>query len=240
MLAGGQALHFLRKIQNHYPLAMHSVGMSLGSSDPLNWDYLKKIKVLKEAIQPLIISDHLCWVSLQGRYLHELLPLPQTEEAISHVAERIRQVQDFLQQRIAIENVSSYLSYRCSQMPEWEFINTVAQQADCDILLDINNIYVSAKNHHFAALDYLNAIDKQRVVQFHIAGYQDVGTHLLDTHGDNVQPAVWQLYRVAVQRFPNVPTLIEWDKNIPPFSQLLQQVQLAQSIIEEETQAHAT
>ncbi len=237
LIEGGSPLHNLMRIRQDYPMAMHSVGMSLGSTDPLNKDYLHKIKQLADLIQPSVISDHLCWTSIDNQCLHELLPLPYTEEAITHVVQRIKEVQDHLEQPILIENVSSYLTYKSSQINEWEFINTIAEQANCYILLDINNIFVSAQNHNFAPTDYLQGIAIDRVKQFHLAGYTDLQTHLLDTHSDKVHPPVWELYKTALKRFGPVPTLLEWDKEIPEFAALLQEMQSAQHFMDEITGA---
>ncbi len=230
MVSGGPVLGKLDLIAERYPIAMHSVGLSLGSVDPLSKPYLSKLLQLSRRINPAIVSDHLCWTSFGGQYFHELLPLPYTEEALSHVARRIEQAQDFLGRRLAIENVSSYLSYRGSGLTEWEFLEGVASDADCNILLDINNIYVSSRNHRFDPDDYLRGITPSRVVQFHLAGFQDCGTHLLDNHGAQVSEAVWSLYERAVQRFGPVPTSIEWDVEIPEFQDLLGEARTAASI----------
>jgi len=219
-LGGGPALYQLEQICNHYPITFHGVGMSLGSTDKLNMDYLKKLKQRISEFNPVQISDHLCWSSVSGSYTHDLLPLPYIEQAISTVVNNIKQVQDFLGQQILIENVSSYLTYKQSIMEEWQFLVTVAEQADCNILLDINNIYVSARNHNIDAEIYLNAIPVERVKELHLAGYEDLQTHLLDTHGEAIHAPVWNLYRKALLRFGAVPSLIEWDNNIPEFSVL--------------------
>jgi uncharacterized protein len=229
--AGSIADDHCREISALFPLAQHSVGMSLGSTDPLNWDYLRLLRELSRRLEAKLISDHLCWVSHQGTYLHDLLPLPYTQEAVNHVAERILAVQDFFQQRIAIENVSSYLSYKQSEMTEWEFLHAVAQRADCYILLDINNIYVSSMNHHFDPKDYLSHLVASRIAQFHLAGFTAYDNYLLDTHGSEVSEPVWDLYAQAVARFGDVPTLIEWDNDIPNFSKLLEQVERAEQIL---------
>jgi len=219
-LGGGPAIYQLEQISNDYPITFHSVGMSLGSTDKLNFDYLKKLKQRINDFKPVQISDHLCWTSFGGHYAHDLLPLPYVTQSIKTVVEHVKQVQDYLGMRILIENVSSYLSYKQSVMEEWEFLVTVAEQADCDILLDINNIIVSAHNHNIDAQKYLNAVPVERVKEFHLAGYEDMQTHYLDTHGEPVHQSVWDLYQVALIRFGSVPTLIEWDNNIPEFSVL--------------------
>jgi uncharacterized protein (UPF0276 family) len=217
MVHGGRPLEVLEGIRERYPIVMHGVSLSIGSADPLNRDYLRQLAALARRFQPAWLSDHLCWTGVGGRNLHDLLPLPYTEETVKHVADRIRQVQDILGRRIVMENVSSYMSFGESRLSEWEFLGAVAEMADCGILLDINNIYVSAFNHRFDAERYIEAIDPQRVVQFHLAGHSDHGKYLLDTHDHAVCDGVWKLYRNAVRRFGMVPTLIEWDDNIPEF-----------------------
>jgi uncharacterized protein len=220
MVRGGRPLEVLEKVREQYPVVMHGVSLSIGSSDPLNRDYLKDLADLAKRCQPAWISDHLCWTGVGGRNLHDLLPLPFTEEAVRHVASRVSQVQEILGRRIMLENVSSYLTFRDSTMTEWQFVNAVAEEADCAILLDINNIYVSAFNHGFSADEYLNAISPERVGQFHLAGFTDHGDYLLDTHDHQVSDPVWALYEKAVKRFGNVSALIEWDDHIPEFQVL--------------------
>ncbi|VAW91145.1 Uncharacterized protein conserved in bacteria, NMA0228-like [hydrothermal vent metagenome] len=219
-LGGGPALYQLEQICNNYPISFHGVGMSLGSTDKLNTNYLKKLKQRISDFEPVHISDHLCWASFAGHYAHDLLPLPYVTQAISTVVDHVKQVQDYLGQQILIENVSSYLSYKQSVMEEWEFLVSVAEQADCNILLDINNIHVSAYNHNIDAQAYLDAVPVERVKEFHLAGYEDMQSHLLDTHGEAVHAPVWDLYQKALLRFGAIPTLIEWDNNIPEFSVL--------------------
>lgn len=221
MVAGGRPLFVLEKIRERYPVVMHGVSLSIGSTDPLNRDYLKSLKNLAERVEPSWISDHLCWTGVGGHNLHDLLPLPYTEEAVGHVVRRVKQVQEFLGRSIALENVSSYLTYKHSTLSEWDFLKAVVEEADCQILLDINNIYVSSVNHSFDPIDYLNAIPRDRVAQFHLAGYSEKGTYLLDTHDHPVTPPVWDLYEKAVERFGEISTLIEWDDHIPAFQKLL-------------------
>jgi uncharacterized protein (UPF0276 family) len=228
---GGIPLLHLERIRQDYAVTFHSVGMSLGSTDPLNWQYLKQLKQRIQQFSPAWISDHLCWTSVGGRYSHELMPMPYTDEAIRLLISRIQQVQDFLQQRILIENVSSYLRYAASAMQEWDFLSAIASEADCDILLDINNIYVSACNHGIDADKYLSSVPTERVREMHLAGYEDMGTHLLDTHGEPVHDAVWELYYQALLRFGPIPTLVEWDNNIPAFSRLLAEGEKAKSMM---------
>lgn len=230
--AGGSHLFHLERIRAHYPMTLHGVGLSIGSTDPLDLAYLAQLKTLMQQIEPLLISDHLCWTALDGQYFHELLPLPYTEEAVQHVAQRILRVQEYLGQQIMIENVSSYLTFTHSTLSEWEFLQAIATEADCLILLDLNNIYVSAHNNQFAPEDYLNHLNKSSVAQFHLAGFQDHGTHLLDTHSTSVCAPVWELYKKAQHLFGPVPTAIEWDNDIPSFPQLLEEVRHATLIME--------
>ena len=237
MVLGGRPLHVLQRIREHYPIVMHGVSLSIGSSDDLDEGYLHKLKGLAQRFEPAWISDHLCWTGTGGRNLHDLLPLPYTQEAITHVARRVQRVQDYLGRRILLENVSTYFEYTHSAMPEWEFLSAVAEQADCGILLDVNNIYVSAYNHGFAALDYLNGVARRRVQQFHLAGHTDRGTFLHDTHDHPVCDDVWSLYAAAVQRFGAVSTLIEWDDRIPPFADLCAEAQRARQIANEVSRA---
>ncbi|WP_207215780.1 DUF692 domain-containing protein [Pseudolysobacter antarcticus] len=232
MIPGGRPLHFLERFRERYPLVMHGVSLSIGSGDPLNRDYLKRLKQLADMVQPAWISDHLCWTGVDGKNLHDLMPLPYTEEAISQVVERVREVQDFLGRRILLENVSSYVSFASAQMHEWEFLNAIAERADCLILLDINNIYVSSHNHGFDPLEYLAGITADRVQQFHLAGHDNQGALIIDTHDAPVIDGVWDLYRHAVRRFGPVSTMIERDDKIPPLTELLAELQHAREIAE--------
>jgi uncharacterized protein (UPF0276 family) len=220
MVAGGRPLEVLDGVRARYPVVMHGVSLSIGSSDPLNRAYLRALGALARRVEPAWLSDHLCWTGVGGRNLHDLLPLPYTEETVRHVARRIREVQEILERTILIENVSSYMTFRASRLTEWEFLSAVAQEADCAILLDINNIFVSAFNHRFDPLRYIDAVPVDRVVQFHLAGHSDHGSYLLDTHDHPIRPEVWALYEHAVRRFGRVATLIEWDDNIPEFAVL--------------------
>lgn len=218
--SGGRPLEVLEEVRRHYPVMLHGVSLNIGSTDPLNRDYLKRLKRLVRIIEPAIVSDHLCWTGVGGRNLHDLLPLPYTQAVVNHVAARLRHVQEFLGRRILVENVSSYLTCRHSEMTEWEFLSEIAERADCGILLDVNNIHVSAVNHGFNALDYINAVPTERVGQMHLAGYSDEGGFLIDTHDHPVSDPVWELYAAAIKRFGRVPTLIEWDDKIPSFARL--------------------
>jgi uncharacterized protein len=230
LVPGGKPLYYLNRILEFYPLVMHGVSLSIGSCDPLNMDYLKKVKMLAEKIQPVWISDHLCWTGIKGLNMHDLLPLPYTEEAVKHVVDRVKQVQDFLGRQILLENVSSYIEYNDSSTTEWEFLTAIAEQADCLILLDINNIYVSSVNHHFDPLDYLNAIPIQRVRQFHLAGHKNCGNYIIDTHDAPIIDGVWSLYLQAVKRFGRVATMIERDDDIPEFPVLFAELQRAKKL----------
>lgn len=227
LVPGGKPHFYLRKIREKYPVAMHGVSMSLGSCDPLDFEYLKDLKNLASWVEPLWISDHLCWTGLEGQNMHDLLPLPYTEKAAEHVIERIIRVQDYLGQQILIENVSSYLNYNQSEMTEWEFIKLIAEKADCFILLDINNIYVSAINHDFNPNHYLEAMPTKRVKQFHLAGHSDKGDYIIDTHDQPVCNLVWMLYKKALCLFGSVPLIIERDDNIPPLEVLIKEVESA-------------
>lgn len=212
---GGLMLQNLEQIREKYPITLHGVGLSLGSTVPLDWQYLIDLKTLIQQFQPAWFSEHISWSSGEGRHFHDLIPLPYSEEAVVHIAKRIRQVQDFLGQRILVENISSYMAYTESKLTEAEFISAVLAEADCYLLLDVNNLYVNSFNHGFSALEALNQIPLERVQQIHLAGYSDRGSYLFDTHGERIHQSVWQLYQAAISRFGDVPTLIEWESNVP-------------------------
>ena len=230
LVPGGKPLNYLTRIREHYPLVMHGVSLSIGSTHPLDHEYLAQVKRLAAHIQPAWISDHLCWTGVAGKNVHDLLPLPYTEEALSHIVERVRTVQDYLGRRILLENVSSYVTFRDSHLTEWEFLREVAERADCLILLDVNNIYVSSINHEFDPHEYLNAIPVDRVQQIHLAGHENHGDYLIDTHDHPVPDPVWSLYSDALRRFGNVSTMIERDANIPPLAQLCLELEQARSV----------
>jgi len=232
MVPGGPPLANLEKMRQSYPLVMHGVSMSIGSTDPLDLDYLAALKALAERIEPAIVSDHLCWTGQAGLNTHDLLPVPYTEEALRHIVERVLRVQDLLGRRIALENPSSYVDFSFSSVPEWEFLAAIAERADCDILLDINNIYVSAFNHEFDPLAYLAAIPPARVRQFHLAGHQNNGSHIVDTHDAPVIDPVWALYAEAVRRFGPVPAMIERDANIPALAELIDEMDAMRHVAE--------
>ena len=230
LVPGGRPLHYLDRIRERYPMVMHGVSLSIGTQDPLNREYLRQLRTLAERIEPAWISDHLCWTGAHGLNAHDLLPLPYTAEALKHVAARVSEVQDFLGRRILLENVSSYVSYPESEMSEWEFLRELAGRADCLILLDVNNIYVSSVNHEFNPHEYLNAIPVERVWQLHLAGHRNHGDYIIDTHDEPVIDPVWELYAAAVRRFGRVSTMIERDDNIPPLAELLAELDRARSI----------
>jgi len=231
--SAGRHLRYLERIREDYPVTLHSVGMSLGSTDAFNMDYLSRIKQLAERLQPAFVSDHLAWTSVEGKYLNDLMPFPYTEETLIHMAERIRRVQDYFGRRILVENPSNCLSFRFSTMSEAEFIREVATQADCYLLVDVNNVYVSAMNSGFNALEFLGALPAERVKQFHLAGYEDRSDYLFDTHGYPVHDPVWRLYETALERFGPVPTLIEWDTDIPVFEVLMAEAHKAEECLRE-------
>jgi uncharacterized protein (UPF0276 family) len=230
LVGGGKPLDYLMRFRERYPLAMHGVSLSIGSTAPLNLEYLAQVKALAARVQPAWVSDHLCWTGIGGKNTHDLLPLPYTEEALEHIAARVRTVQDFLGQRILLENVSSYVTFRDSRLSEWQFLAELAARADCLILLDVNNIYVSAVNHDFDPLTYLAAIPIERVQQIHLAGHENHGDYLVDTHDHPVPDPVWELYAHAVRRFGAVSTMIERDDHIPPLAELCSELEQARAV----------
>lgn len=232
LVAGGKPLHNLMRVRERFPVALHGVSLSIGSTGPLDLSYLTQVKALAARVQPVWISDHLCWTGVNGKNLHDLLPLPYTEEALAHVVARVRAVQEILGQRILLENVSSYLGFQESRMTEWEFLTAVATQADCLLLLDVNNVYVSSVNHEFDPITYLDAIPADRVQQIHLAGHESHGDYLVDTHDQPVPDAVWSLYTEALKRFGVVPTMIERDANIPPLAELEAELRIARRLAE--------
>lgn len=226
---GGPARAVLLRARQDAELALHGVSLSLGGQDPLRADYLAQLDALQRELEPRFISDHLCFGTWQGHYAHDLWPLPYTDEALAHVVERIARVQDRLQRRILIENVSSYVEYRASVMPEWQFLREVAERADCEILLDLNNVVVSAKNHGFDALEYIAGLPLERVAQLHLAGHTDYGTHAIDDHGSAVPAEVFALHERVVERTGPVPAIVEWDDNVPTLDELLEQCSRARA-----------
>ncbi len=213
----GRPRHVLDQIAERYPIVMHGVSLSIGSSDPLNFEYLKKLKRLAAETKAHWVSDHLCWTGVLGKNTHDLLPLPLNEQSLRHVVERLRVVQDVLERRFVLENPSSYLTFADSTMPEWEFLSRMADEADCGLLLDVNNVFVSSVNHDFDPVQYVRSVPHHRIVQCHLAGHTDCGAYRIDTHDGEVINPVWNLYRLTHELTGGVSTLLEWDAKIPPF-----------------------
>jgi hypothetical protein len=233
MVDGGKPLHFLDRVRENYPIVMHGVSLSIGGSDPLDFAYLKRLKALIERIEPAWVSDHFCWTGLGGHNSHDLLPLPLTEEAVSHVDSRVQQVQEFLGRQILLENASTYVSFRGDEMNEWEFVREVCERADCLLLLDVNNVYVSARNHGFDTLQYLDGLPGERIQQCHLAGHSDYGDYVIDTHDHPVAGPVWDLYAEALKRFGPVTSMIERDDRFPPFAELMSELAVMRNIARE-------
>jgi hypothetical protein len=229
MDTGGRPLHVLDRVAARYPVALHGVSMSIGSTDPLDLAYLRKLKALADRVRAHWVSDHLCWTGVMGRNTHDLLPMPYTEEALRHVAARVRQASEILERPLVLENPSSYVEFAASSMSEWEFLGRLAEQADCGLLLDVNNVYVSAFNHGFDPREYIDAVPADRVVQYHVAGHTNKGTHIIDTHSDHALPEVWELYARAWERTGPAATLYEWDEDIPELDVLVAEAQKARS-----------
>ena len=228
----GWPRHVINRIAEKYPVVMHGVSMSIGSTDPVNMDYLKKLKVLSKEINARWISDHLCWTGVLGKNSHDLLPLPLTEDSLKHVVNRIKIVQDVLERPLVLENPSSYLQFQKDSFTEWDFIREMAKEADCRLLLDLNNVYVSSFNHGFDPLEYIKALPLEKVVQFHLAGHTNKVTHIIDTHDDHVVQPVWELYAETIKLTGKVSTLLEWDANIPEFPELRKEVLKAKEIFD--------
>jgi len=235
---GGLPLIYLDKIRENYPISFHGVGMSLASTDPLNMNYMIQLKNMIQRFQPLHISDHMSWVSVQQQYAHELLPFPYYPESLQHLTDKISQAQDFLQQQILIENPSSYMLFDESNIPEWDFINQLIDKSGCKLLLDVNNIYVSAFNTGFNPQKYIQRINKENIAEIHLAGFEDRGSHLYDTHGAVIHDDVWSLYEELINLTGPVPTLIEWDTDIPEFYILHSEANKAQHIINQHSSTH--
>lgn len=230
LVPGGKPLEVLERVRARYPLAMHGVSLSIGSSDPLDFDYLAQLKALAARVEPVWISDHLCWTGIAGKNTHDLLPLPYTEEALTHLTDRVQAVQDFLGQRILLENVSSYVAFRESALTEWDFLAELAHRADCLLLLDVNNVYVSSRNHGFDPRRFIDALPPDRVRQIHLAGHSDLGDHVIDTHDHPVCDPVWDLYAHTVRRCGRVAAMIERDDRIPPLDELVAELDQARAV----------
>jgi uncharacterized protein (UPF0276 family) len=227
LVPGGKPLHYLDRIRAEYPLVLHGVSLSIGSTEPIDRNYLEALKALMQRVEPAWVSDHLCWTGAGGINLHDLMPLPYTCEALQHLVPRIREVQDFLGERILLENVSSYVAYEASDMSEWEFLAQLSREADCLLLLDVNNVYVNSVNHHFDPDEFIRGIPVDRVAQIHLAGHERQETFIIDTHDAPIVDAVWALYRRTRERLGAVSTMIERDANIPPLPELLAELDIA-------------
>ena len=238
LVPGGKPLARLDAIRRDHPMVMHGVSLSIGSSDALDAAYLRELKALAGRIEPAWISDHLCWTGVDHHNLHDLLPMPYTEAALRHLTARVQQVQEALGRRLLLENVSSYVSFQADEMTEWEFIGELLKRADCELLLDVNNVYVSSRNHGFDARTFIDAMPRERVRQIHLAGHEDHGTHCVDTHDHPVCDSVWSLYAHTVKRLGAVPTMIERDDHIPPLAELLAELDQARRVQAEALACH--
>ena len=227
MVPGGKPLFYLDAIRANYPMVMHGVSLSIGSCDPLDMQYLGDLKALIARIEPAWVSDHLCWTGVDHTNLHDLLPMPYTEEALQHLCRRVDQVQNFLGRPLMLENVSSYVKFAADEMTEWAFVADLLKRSGCQLLLDVNNIYVSSVNHQFNAKNYVDAMPAAQIRQIHLAGHEDHGDHIIDTHDHDVSEPVWALYEYAIQRFGLLPTMIERDDHIPPLAALLDELDMA-------------
>lgn len=230
MVAGGKPLHFLDRIRRDYPMVMHGVSLSIGSTDPVDFDYLKQLKALAARVEPAWVSDHLCWTGSGAINLHDLLPLPYTEQCLQHVADRIARTQDYLGRPLVMENASTYVAYRCDEMSEWDFIAKLVARTGCELLLDVNNVYVSSVNHGFDPRAYIDAVPAASVRQIHLAGHEDHGDYIIDTHDHPIVDPVWDLYAYTIERLGFVPTMIERDDNIPPLAELVAELDVAREV----------
>lgn len=236
MVPGGKPLYYLDRIRADYPIVLHGVSMSIGSTDPLDLEYLKELKALVDRVEPVWMSDHLCWTGIATRNMHDLLPLPYTREAVNHVAGRISQVQEYLGRQILIENVSSYVNFEQSEMTEWEFLREISERADCLLLFDVNNVYVSGFNHGFDPREYIDALPSQRIQQIHLAGHTNCGTHIIDTHDAAIIDEVWKLYSYTIEAYGPVSTMIERDDHIPDLDVLVAELDQARALAAQVTQ----
>lgn len=230
MGSGGRPMQILDQIAERYPILLHGVSLSIGSADPLDFEYLRLLKGLADRVRAKWVSDHLCWTGILGKNSHDLLPMPLTEESLGHVARRVRVVQDYLERPLVLENPSTYLEFAQAQMSECQFLNRLASLADCGLLLDVNNVYVSAYNHGFSAEEYIDGVNAERVVYHHLAGHTNHGTHLVDTHDDHVVDEVWRLYQRCFARMGGRSTMVEWDAEIPGFEVVHSEVLKARSM----------
>ncbi len=240
MVRGGKPLYYLERIRADYPVVLHGVSLSIGSTDPLDLEYLRALKTLADRIEPAWVSDHLCWTGMARQNIHDLLPLPYTPEAVDHVASRIARVQDFLQRPILIENVSSYVTFNQSEMTEWEFINELAERTDCLLLLDVNNVYVSGFNHGFDPREFIDALPAQRIQQIHLAGHSNRGSHIIDTHDAPIIDEVWKLYGYTIEALGPVATMIERDDHIPGLATLVSELDQAREVAKDATHIAAS
>ena len=239
MDTGGRPLYVLDQVAERYPVVLHGVSMSVGSTDPINYDFLGKLKALAARTKAHWVSDHLCWTGVSGINVHDLLPMPYTDESLQHTIGRVKTISEFLERPLVLENPSTYVEFSASHWTEWDFLTTLAEQADCGLLLDVNNVYVSSFNHSYDPLEYVDRIPAERVVQIHLAGHTNKGTHILDTHSDHVIDAVWELYRRVYQRMGGVATLLEWDESIPSFDVVHAEALKARQYREHRKEEHA-
>lgn len=230
MVDGGKPLHFLDLFKERYPLVMHGVSLSIGSTDDLDQEYLKKLKTLIQRVNPAWISDHLCWTGVDHRNMHDLLPMPYTEEALKHLTNKVLQVQDYLNRPLVLENVSSYIKFAHDEMQEWEFIVELVKRTDCYLLLDVNNVYVSSVNHGFAPTTYIDAIPQDKVAQIHLAGHEKHNEYIIDTHDHPICQEVFDLYAYTLKKMGMKPTMIERDDHIPPLNELLEELEQVKQI----------
>ena len=229
---GGRPLRVLEQVAERWPVVLHGVSLSIGSVDPLDLVYLAKVRALARRVRAAWVSDHLCWTGVAGRNVHDLLPLPYDEQTLRHVVARVREVQERLERPLVLENPSTYVEFVASTMPEHEFLARLAEEADCALLLDVNNVYVGARNHGFDPEAYVDAIPPERVVQYHLAGHADHGTHVIDTHSDRVVEPVWRLYERALARTGPRATLLEWDEDIPSFEEVAAEAERARPYLD--------
>ncbi len=239
MDSGGRPRAMIRAVAERYPIALHGVSLSIGSTDPLDLGYLAALKRLADEVRPAWVSDHLCWTGVNGRNSHDLLPMPLTEESLAHVSARVRQVQDYLERPLILENPSSYVRFAQSTLDEPGFLRALAEETGCGLLLDVNNVYVTCFNAGADPVAYLDAFPCEHVVQMHLAGHQDLGTHVIDTHDRPVRPAVWELFRIAWARTGGAATLLEWDDQIPDFEACLAELRKAERYMAGEAAAPA-